>query len=268
MGHFSNADIERVISKEAEMAAGQDVETITPDKLPEAQEPAPEKAAPESIFTEDEKRKAHEAAEAERKARWDALQQAKRDVELMAWEDAVNMDANSLMQTSVQRLGNDAERITRRNMKQCVTEHIQTKCYEDLKFARQALHPRKTMIHCFQYIQRRAHEFAMQEMKDNGIDSTTVESYGCDIPDGLCYQWAEDYFWDLEAPENKDPKETEFKPQPYIPSPASKSKKGKQKKAKEKPEKPKEAPSESVKQEAAGQFSLEQMMAPEMRKAS
>ena len=71
------------------------------------------------------------------------------------------------MMASMKRVGDDAERLTRRNMKQCVTEHIQTKCLSEPAFARQVMHPRKTMIRCFRYITRKAQEFAKQEMEDN-----------------------------------------------------------------------------------------------------
>ena len=54
-------------------------------------------------------------------------------------------------------------------MKECISEHIQTLCLEDPAFARKALHPRKTMIHCIWYINRKAKEFVEQEMKDNGF---------------------------------------------------------------------------------------------------
>ena len=51
---------------------------------------------------------------------------------------------------SVQRVSADTERITRRNMKDCVSEHIQALCRKNPEFARRVLHPRKTMVHCFQ----------------------------------------------------------------------------------------------------------------------
>ena len=69
------------------------------------------------------------------------------------------------------------------------------------------------MINCFQYINRRAQEYAEQEMKDNGIQRTGV--YGLDVPDGLCYQWAEDYFNDPNAKEDKTDDE-KFVPKPYV----------------------------------------------------
>ena len=61
------------------------------------------------------------------------------------------------------------QRLTRRNMKQCVTEYIQTLCLEDVAFARNVMHPRKNMVNCFRYINRKALEFTKQEMEDNDV---------------------------------------------------------------------------------------------------
>ena len=164
--------------------------------------------------TEEQKRKAHEEAEAKKKAEWEARKQAKEEAELFAWENALAMDDDALAAASSKRVGDDSERLTRRNMKQCVTEMIQAYCFEDIELARQVMHPRKNMVNCFRYITRKAKEFVMKEMEDNDIKQT-AEGYGSDVPDDLCYQWARDYFFDMDAPEDKDPNEEKFVPKPY-----------------------------------------------------
>ena len=187
--------------------------------------------------SEAEKRKAREEAEAKRKAEWEAKKKAREEEELFAWETAVALDDEALVTASMKRLGDDAERLTRRNMKQCVTEFVQTLCLEDLDFARQALHPRKTMVRCFRYINRKARAFVEQEMKDN--DEKPVNGvYGSDVPDDLCYQWAKEYFWDMDAEEDKEDEE-KFVPKPYTGKPAPKPKKKAEKK---KPESKVQAP--------------------------
>lgn len=201
--------------------------------------------------SEEDKRRAHEESEAKRKAEWEAKKRAKEEAEQAAWENAVTMDDDQLLQASVKRLGDDAERITRRNMKQCVTEYIQTHCYEDMDFARQVMHPRKTMIRCFRYINRKAKEYVIQEMKDND-EKQTADGYGCDVPDGLCYQWAVDYFMDMEASEDKDEDDKEFVPKPYTGKAAPKSKK---KEAKKKTE-PKKETAKPVDDQQMNIFSL------------
>lgn len=190
---------------------------------------------------EDEKRKAHEESEAKRKAEWEARQKEKEEKELFEWENAVALDDDALAAASMKRIGDDAERLTRRNMKQCVTEYIQTLCLEDLNFARQVLHPRKNMIRCFRYINRKARDYIKQEMADN--DEKPVNGiYGSDVPDDICYQWAKEYFFDMDAEEDKE-NEEKFVPKPYTGKSTKKPKKKaeKKKKKEEKKSEPKEA---------------------------
>lgn len=176
----------------------------------------------------EEMKRLHEEQEAKRKAEWEARKAAKEEAELMAWETAVAVSDDELASASLKRVGADTERLTHRNMKVCVAEHIQTKCLEDMDFARLVMHPRKNMANCFRYIRRKARAYAEQEMKDN--DEKPVNGiYDTDVPDGLCYQWAEDYFGDLDAEEDQD-KDEKFVPKPYTgpkprKSPAKKSEK-------------------------------------------
>ena len=206
-------------------------------------EEAPIEEAPPEEDNEEQKRKAHEEAEAKRKAEWEAKKKAKEEEELFAWENALAMDDTALAAASSKRVGDDAERLTRRNMKQCVTEMIQVFCYEDLELARQVMHPRKNMVNCFRYITRKAKEFVMQEMKDNDI-KPSAEGYGSDVPDDLCYQWAKEYFFDMEAPEDQDPNEEKFVPKPYVGKTVTSKTKKKAEKKKPEPKKaePKAAP--------------------------
>ena len=73
------------------------------------------------------------------------------------------------MMASARRVSDDTEKITRRNMKDCVSEVIQTKCLDDPAFARLVMHPRKSMVNCFRYITRKAWEYVQDEMKAEGI---------------------------------------------------------------------------------------------------
>lgn len=176
---------------------------------PVVPEPEAEKKAEEK-----RKRQEHEQAEAKRKAEWEAKQRAREEAEQAAWETAVAMSDDEVMAASMKRVGDDAERLTRRNMKQCVTEYIQTRCLEDVAFARNVMHPRKNMANCFRYINRKALEFARQEMADNDI-KPSAEGYGTDVPDDLCYQWAEEYFRDLNVKEDRGQDE-KFISKPYL----------------------------------------------------
>ena len=178
-----------------------------------------------------EKRKAHEAAEAKRKAEWEAKQLERKQKEVEALQKLHSMSDSDIITASTKRISTDVERITRRNMKECVSDHIQDLCRKDPAFARKTMHPRKNMINCFRYINRKAKEFVEQEMKDN---DTKPENgiYGCDVPDGLVYQWAEEYMYNTDTPEDQE-KDEKFVPRPYTgtKTTASKTKKP----AKEKP---------------------------------
>lgn len=148
-----------------------------------------------------------------RKAEWEAAQQAKKQKRDEALQKIKSMSDADIIAESTKRISTDVERITRRNMKECVAEHIQALCRKDPAFARLTMHPRKSMINCFKYINRQAKEFILQEMEENGIPKDS-NGYGSDVPDGLCYQWAEDYFHDADAPEDTE-KEEKFVQKPY-----------------------------------------------------
>ena len=231
-GMFSKAEELDDARQEAEAeAAKATLAKLTEDSEPSDEAPAEE--APPEEDNEEQKRKEHEEAEAKRKAEWEAKKQAKEEEILFAWENATALDDEALAAASSKRVGDDSERLTRRNMKQCVTEMIQIFCHEDLDLARQVMHPRKNMVNCFRYITRKAKEFVLQEMKDNDIKPDR-EGYGSDVPDDLCYQWAKEYFFDMEAPEDKDPNEEQFVPKPYVGK--TTTSKAKKKTEKKKPE--------------------------------
>ena len=202
--------------------------------------------------SEDEKRKrkAHEEAEAKRKAEWDAKQAAKKQAREEALRAIKDMSDSDVMSASTERVRKDVERLTRRNMKECVSEHLQNLCRKDPVFARKTMLPQKSMVHCFQYINRKAKDYIQQEMQDNDIQPENGV-YGGDVPDGLCYQWAEDYFNDPDAEEDKE-KEEEFIPHPYVGSSASKSKKAAKSKTTAKQEAKKQEPKKSYEQMTLG----------------
>ena len=173
------------------------------------------------------KRKAHEAAEARRKAEWEENQKAKKQAEEAALQKLNAMSDADIAAAAAKRVSADVEKITRRNMKECVAEHIQLLCKKDTTFARRTMHPRKNMVRCFRYINRMAKEYVRQEMQDNDIQPDGT-GYGTDVPDGLVYQWAEDYFNDANAPEDQE-KEEKFTPKPYTGTPSKPAKKAEKK---------------------------------------
>lgn len=237
-------------------------------KPPRSEEP--EKTS-EDVDVEEEKRRAeHEEAEARRKMEWETRQKEKREAMQAQLERIAAMNEKELMEASIKRVNTDTERLTRRNMKECVSEYIQTLCLEDAAFAQLVLDPKKTMIHCFHYINRKAREFIEQEMKDNDIKPENGV-YGGDVPDDLCYQWAEEYFRDSTAKEDEE-KEDRFVPRPYHGKSSSKPKQKKNpEKKKAGSKKPEEKKTEKGTASDGGQISfmeqisLDHFMAQEVK---
>ena len=122
----------------------------------------------------------------------------------------------------MERMKKETERLTRRNLKECVSEYVQTLCLSDPAFARMVMHPRKSMAHCLQYINRKAREYLLAEMKDNGMEPQPNGIYGGDVPEDTCYDWAEEYYRDANAKED-EVKEEKFVPKAYM-SAAAKNK--------------------------------------------
>lgn len=241
---------------ESGCAGDQEEDAETEDK------PVPDAEAKKAqADAEEEKRRAeHEAAEARRKAEWDAGQEAKKATEQEQLDRLTAMSDDEVMEASARRVSGDTERLTRRNMKECVSEYIQTLCFSDPAFARLTMQPRKTMIHCFYYINRKAMEFLQQEMKDNGTKPEGPNgAYGGDVPDDLCYQWAEEYFRDANAEEDKE-KEEAFVPKPYIGKTGASKTKSKKTAEKKLPEKKPEP--EAKKDLPDGQMSLLDLAMP------
>ena len=273
---FLEDDGPRVPNPNITGAPSQAEAASAPAAQPVKAQPADDKAdkAAKEQADEDAKRKAHEEAEAKRKAEWEVKQQQKKDAEKLALAKLDAMSDDELLAASLKRVGDDTEKLTRRHMMECVMEHIQTLCLSDPAFARKVMHPRKNMIRCCQYIGRKAWEYVQDELKAKGITPSRENPYGSAIPEGVCYQWAEDYFNDPNAKEDeeKEEKEEKFVPQPYR-GPSSKStktSKGKGKAAAKanaaKPTAPKEArPTEPKKQDDGGQISFGGFAVPEVK---
>lgn len=172
-----------------------------------------DKAAKEQV-DEDARRKAHEEAEAKRKAEWQAKRKQKKAEEKLKLAQIENMSNDEVLAEALKRVGEDTEKLTRRHMMECVMEHIQTLCLSDPTFARKVMHPRKNMIRCCQYIGRKAWEYVQDEVKAKGVTPSRENPYGSAIPEGVCYQWAVDYFNTPDVKEDVE-KEEKFVPKPY-----------------------------------------------------
>ena len=183
---------------------------------------------------EAEKRRRHEEAETKRKAEWERQQAEKRTAEQAALAKIEQMSETELVKASMERMKKETERLTRRNLKECVSEYVQTLCLSDPAFARMVMHPRKSMAHCLQYINRKAREYLLAEMKDNGKEQRPDGIYGGDVPEDTCYDWAEEYYRDANAKED-EVKEEKFVPKAYMSAAAKNKRQPKKEKPAAKP---------------------------------
>lgn len=205
MGYYSQLDYERnyLTDEPANSEAAQQTEpknSHAPDVAASPTVSPPEQTA--SADGEDAKRAAHEAAEAKRRAEWEAAQQKKRADEQEQLDRLAAMSDKDIIAAAVNQVNADTDKMTNRSMKDSVSAHVQALCQADPAFARLTMHPRKSMLHCIQYIFRQARDYLEKERKANGIK--TAGAYGGDVPDGLCFQWAEDYFRDPDAKEDRN----------------------------------------------------------------
>ena len=218
------------------------VTAVAPKPAPEqaaAQAAPAETAASEAVDSQSEadneaaKRKAHEEAEAKRKAEWEAKFAERRAKEKAERERIAALSDDAVMEESSARVSKGFEQLTRRNMKDMVSEYVQTMCFSDPTFARNVMNPLKSMINCVKYINNKAREYIRKDMEDNDMKPENG-IYGGDVPDDVVYQWAVDYFNDPNAKEDER-EEEKFKPKPYIGKNTSsaKSKKDKEKAKKE-----------------------------------
>ena len=205
MGILSEMDMMNRDAEDDAFEVSSDSETV--DSFSEEFEPVePPKPDPQAEDAEEARKKAEfDAAEAKRKAEWEAKQAQKKLREQQELDRLAAMSDDDVMQASMNRVLQDTERLTRRNMKLCVMEDVQTECLADPAFARLVMKP-------------------------------MGGGFGGDVPDELCYQWAREYFRDAEAKEDAEPEE-KFVPKTYngkMPK-AGKVKKDKPKKAAPKP---------------------------------
>ena len=120
-----------VDTNNTELKKGADLATIA-DQRDDQRQQAEAEAAQEVLqrmqdtAAEDEKRRAHEEAEAKRKAEWEAKQAHKKLREQQELDRLAAMSDDDVMQASMNRVSQDTERLTRRNMKLCVMEDVQT----------------------------------------------------------------------------------------------------------------------------------------------
>ena len=162
MGILSEIDMMNRDAEDDAFEVSSDSETV--DSFSEEFEPVePQKPDQQAEDEEARKKAEFDAAEAKRKAEWEAKQAQKKLREQQELDRLAAMSDDDVMQASMNRVSQDTERLTRRNMKLCVMEDVQTECLADPAFARLVMNPKKKMLNCFHYINRKAREYLEQE---------------------------------------------------------------------------------------------------------
>ena len=183
MGYFSELDSEQsnffTDTPQGEPAA---VKPEAPAST--SKEPAPA-LGPAADADDTAARQAHEAAEAQRKAEWDTTQERKRVKEQAQLDRISAMNGDELRRAAVRHISAATDKMTNRSMKESVSAHIQSLVEKDLDFARLTMHPRKSMLHCIQYIFRHARDYLQKELEAGGVKPSGI--YGGDVPNGLCF---------------------------------------------------------------------------------
>lgn len=182
MGILSEIDMMNRDAEDDAFEVSSDSETV--DSFSEEFEPVePPKQEPQAEDAEEARKKAEfDAAEAKRKAEWEAKQAHKKLREQQELDRLAAMSDDDVMQASMNRVSQDTERLTRRNMKLCVMEDVQTECLADPAFARLVMNPKKKMLNCFHYINRKAREYLEQENSLSILsksDSSTLSQTLC-----------------------------------------------------------------------------------------
>lgn len=144
------------------------------------------------------------------------------------------MSETELVKASMERMKKETERLTRRNLKECVSEYVQTLCLSDPAFARMVMHPRKSMAHCLQFINRKAREYLLAERRITAWSRSQTAFTAAMCPEDTCYDWAEEYFRDASAKED-EVKEEVFVPKAYMSAAAKTKRQPKKEKTAAKP---------------------------------
>lgn len=120
MGILSEIDMMNRDAEDDAFEVSSDSETV--DSFSEEFEPVePQKPEPQAEEAEEARKKAEfDAAEAKRKAEWEAKQAQRKLREQQELDRLAAMSDDDVMQASMNRVSQDTERLTRRNMKLCV----------------------------------------------------------------------------------------------------------------------------------------------------
>ena len=112
------------------------------------------------------------------------------------------IELTSKKREAIGKITKDIEKITRHSMKIQVSEHIQERCEQDSEFALAVTNPKKSLANCFKYINNKAMDWIKEDAKARG--EKLSGSFGGDVPDDICFEWAIEYFQKTDLAEDEE----------------------------------------------------------------
>lgn len=211
--------------REEEQGAACDLSASADTQAPEAEQAAKGASpSPQASKEEQEKqhRAEHEAKEAARKTEFEEKKRRKKEEKERARHAVHIMSDADAMAAAVKMIEKEENRFKKEFdddfngvVEMAILQTLKAGCQCDADFARSILNPDKCLKNCFRYMGTQAYEMKKEAIRKQTRGGTQYAAFG--FPPRLCYQWAMDYFKNLNAPEDKEPEER-FKPQPYHPA--------------------------------------------------
>ena len=211
--------------REEEQGAACDLSASADTQAPEAEQAA-KGASPSPQVSKEEQEKQrraeHEAKEAARKAEFEEKQRRKKEKKerarqaVRAMSDAdVMAAAIKMIEAREDEIRKDFDDDTNGVIEMIILQALKAGCQCDTDFARSIMNPDKCFANCIRYVGKQAYEKKKDDIQKQIRGGAQYAAFS--FPTKLYFQWATDYFNDLNAPEDKEPEE-KFKPQPYRPA--------------------------------------------------
>ena len=192
--------------REEEQGAACDLSASADTQAPEAEQAAkgasPSPQVRKAEFEEKQRRKK------EKKERARQAVRAMSDADVMA-------AAIKMIEAREDEIRKDFDDDTNGVIEMIILQALKAGCQCDTDFARSIMNPDKCFANCIRYVGTQAYEKKKDDIQKQIRGGAQYAAFS--FPTKLYFQWATDYFNDLNAPEDKEPEE-KFKPQPYRPA--------------------------------------------------
>lgn len=209
--------------REEEQGAARDLsasaDTQEAEQAAKGASPSPQVSKEEQ---EKQRRVEHEAKEAARKAEFEEKQRRKKEKKERARQAVRAMSDADVMAAAIKMIEEREKEIQKEFnddpngvIEMIILQALKAGSQCDADFARSIMNPDKCFANCIRYVGTQAYEKKKDDIQKQIRGGAQYAAFS--FPTKLYFQWATDYFNDLNAPEDKEPEE-KFKPQPYRPA--------------------------------------------------